>query len=349
MRQRRLKLRALASDSGELIFYRRANLPGPKESFYVRSPTSAPDALRDALSMAYGEIGRVRSTVPCFSSAGPGFIWTESMAWVTFSNSKLYSPTTSPSKRACERHTASWRSLAYNRRSDRRRLCRPSVQALAVARRWLRTLDRKAMSDALVNLQEAERSCAERYLSLLRNTLADNLRAVWLFGSFCARGYVAAHMPMNSDIDLLVITESEVSSQTQEALLNETYPLYLECGRQISPQFWTVRKFGQPSTEKRRRSGSTFLAMGKYCCHGAEPSKSSCRWFRAIGQRFRVRSFSSFMTRSQNLAPSFCSSHRPRTSLPPSARTPRAIWIALLRTMPSSRILTRIASKKTSG
>ena len=30
-------------------------------------------------------------------------------------------------------------------------------------------------------------------------------------------------------------------------------------------------------------------------------------------------------------------------------RTPRAIWIALLRTMPSSRILTRIASKKTSG
>ena len=56
----RLKLRALASDSGELIFYRRANLPGPKESFYVRSPTSAPDALRDALSMAYGEIGRVR-------------------------------------------------------------------------------------------------------------------------------------------------------------------------------------------------------------------------------------------------------------------------------------------------
>ena len=45
------------------------------------------------------------------------------------------------------------------------------------------------------------------------------------------------------------------------------------------------------------------------------------------------------MTRSQNLAPSFCSSHRPRTSLPPSARTPKAIWIALLRTMPSSRVL----------
>src|SRR5215472_7271169 len=32
------------------------------------------------------------------------------------------------------------------------------------------------------------------------------------------------------------------------------------------------------------------------------------------------------MTRSQNLAPSFCPSHRPRISLVPSARTPRAIW-----------------------
>lgn len=56
----RLKLRALASDRGEIIFYRRANQQGPKESFYLRSPTSAPGAMRDALSLAYGEIGRVR-------------------------------------------------------------------------------------------------------------------------------------------------------------------------------------------------------------------------------------------------------------------------------------------------
>ena len=52
--------------------------------------------------------------------------------------------------------------------------------------------------------------------------------------------------------------------------------------------------------------------------------------------RFR----SSFMTRSQNLAPSFCSSQRPRISLAPSARTPSAMWTALLRTRPSSRTLT---------
>src|SRR6187551_1960206 len=38
--------------------------------------------------------------------------------------------------------------------------------------------------------------------------------------------------------------------------------------------------------------------------------------------------FISVMTRSQNLAPSFCSSQRPRISFVPSARTPRAMWTA---------------------
>jgi predicted adenylyl cyclase CyaB len=56
----RLKLRAFCRDEGELIFYRRVDQPGPKESFYLRSPTSAPDTLRESLSLAYGVTGRVR-------------------------------------------------------------------------------------------------------------------------------------------------------------------------------------------------------------------------------------------------------------------------------------------------
>ncbi|MGA2189514.1 MAG: class IV adenylate cyclase [Steroidobacteraceae bacterium] len=55
----RLKLRVFADGTGELIFYRRANSKGPKESFYVRAPASAPDALRDCLSAAHGQVGRV--------------------------------------------------------------------------------------------------------------------------------------------------------------------------------------------------------------------------------------------------------------------------------------------------
>jgi len=56
----RLKLRAFSREQGELIFYRRANQHGPKESFYLRSPTSAPDTLRESLSQAYGQAGRVQ-------------------------------------------------------------------------------------------------------------------------------------------------------------------------------------------------------------------------------------------------------------------------------------------------
>ena len=56
----RLKLRIFANGQGELIFYRRADQAGPKESFYLHSPTSAPDSLRESLALAYGEAGRVR-------------------------------------------------------------------------------------------------------------------------------------------------------------------------------------------------------------------------------------------------------------------------------------------------
>ncbi|MBR8656576.1 class IV adenylate cyclase [Achromobacter sp. Marseille-Q0513] len=58
--QGRLKLRAFADGHGELIFYRRADDAGPKESFYVISPTASPDTLRETLQLAYGVIGRVR-------------------------------------------------------------------------------------------------------------------------------------------------------------------------------------------------------------------------------------------------------------------------------------------------
>jgi predicted adenylyl cyclase CyaB len=56
----RLKLRAFSESAGELIFYRRSDVAGPKESFYVISPTASPDTLREALSLAHGACGRVR-------------------------------------------------------------------------------------------------------------------------------------------------------------------------------------------------------------------------------------------------------------------------------------------------
>jgi predicted adenylyl cyclase CyaB len=56
----RLKLREFANGSGQLIFYRRADEQGPKESFYVLSETDSPASLREVLSLACGQLGRVR-------------------------------------------------------------------------------------------------------------------------------------------------------------------------------------------------------------------------------------------------------------------------------------------------
>jgi predicted adenylyl cyclase CyaB len=55
----RLKLRVFSETEGELIFYRRTDRQGPKESFYVRSPTTSPATLREALTLAHGQVGRV--------------------------------------------------------------------------------------------------------------------------------------------------------------------------------------------------------------------------------------------------------------------------------------------------
>ena len=64
----RLKLRALSATSGQLIFYQRPDQAGPKESFFLISPTSSPDTLREALTLAYGQTGRVRKHRTLFLS-----------------------------------------------------------------------------------------------------------------------------------------------------------------------------------------------------------------------------------------------------------------------------------------
>ena len=55
----RLKLRKFAPDHGELIFYQRSDVAGPKASFYRRASTCEPDTLCQTLALAYGVVGRV--------------------------------------------------------------------------------------------------------------------------------------------------------------------------------------------------------------------------------------------------------------------------------------------------
>jgi adenylate cyclase len=48
-RRGRLKLREFSVDAGELIFYRRPDQTGPKESRFIVAPTASPGRLREAL------------------------------------------------------------------------------------------------------------------------------------------------------------------------------------------------------------------------------------------------------------------------------------------------------------
>ena len=56
----RLKLRAFADGSAELIAYERPDTEGPKLSTYHRAPAADPAAMRTALAAACGVRGRVR-------------------------------------------------------------------------------------------------------------------------------------------------------------------------------------------------------------------------------------------------------------------------------------------------
>ena len=56
----RLKLRTFSDTKGELIFYVRPDQAGPKESSYLIYPTRSPGTLRELLTQAWGQVGRVR-------------------------------------------------------------------------------------------------------------------------------------------------------------------------------------------------------------------------------------------------------------------------------------------------
>jgi hypothetical protein len=118
------------------------------------------------------------------------------------------------------------------------------------------------MTDPLRHLNPTERSCLLRYVSHLRASLGAELIEVWLFGSFARGDTWPPHMPMNSDIDLLIVTTTEIDSARRDAFVNETYPLYLESGRQISPQFWSAAKFASPPTNAALTFKQVLLAEG---------------------------------------------------------------------------------------
>jgi predicted adenylyl cyclase CyaB len=63
----RLKLRVLAPDQGQLIYYERADAAGPKRSEYFVSPTDDPASLHAVLALCLGVRGVVRKRRSLFT------------------------------------------------------------------------------------------------------------------------------------------------------------------------------------------------------------------------------------------------------------------------------------------
>ena len=131
-------------------------------------------------------------------------------------------------------------------------------------------------------LTSVERDCLDRYLDLLRTTLRDDLIGIWVFGSVARAESWPQGMPIRSDLDLLVVTASEGDSSIQQDLLDATYPLFLESGRQIGPQFLPAARVREPKDD---RTASFLEQLGReavpvWCRPDADvplPLEPACR------------------------------------------------------------------------
>lgn len=102
-------------------------------------------------------------------------------------------------------------------------------------------------------LGETERACLQSYLDLLVEALGTQLVEVAVFGSVARGESWPRGMPIRSDLDLLVVTEMPLPQKEIERLVDATMPLFLECGRQIGPQFRTREALARPKGERTAR------------------------------------------------------------------------------------------------
>jgi predicted nucleotidyltransferase len=105
----------------------------------------------------------------------------------------------------------------------------------------------------MTELNATELDAVARYVERLSSRLGDQLIEVWLFGSAARGDLWGPGSPMHSDIDLLVLTRSPPGDDLEQELVNETYPLFLEHGRQASPHFKCKSRFDRPRDAKERR------------------------------------------------------------------------------------------------
>jgi predicted nucleotidyltransferase len=110
-------------------------------------------------------------------------------------------------------------------------------------------------------LTGAERRTLDAYVAVLRERLGDDLLAVRVFGSVARGESWWDGMPIPSDLDLLVLVREPLAPALGRELLDATYPLYLESGRQLGPQFRTPEQHAASPSGAAIDADSVELAL----------------------------------------------------------------------------------------
>ena len=110
-------------------------------------------------------------------------------------------------------------------------------------------------------LSDVERRTLDAYVAVLRERLGDDLLAVRVFGSVARGEAWWEGMPIRSELDLLVLVREPLDPALQQELVDATYPLYLESGRQLGPQFRTPEQHSASPSRAVIDADSVELAL----------------------------------------------------------------------------------------
>lgn len=92
---------------------------------------------------------------------------------------------------------------------------------------------------------QVELECLEDYIKNILGKVGDSILSIWLFGS-AAENKRWKIPTLRSDIDILILTKDEISRNSVDNMINDTYELFLKCGTQISPSFISIDEWNYP-------------------------------------------------------------------------------------------------------
>jgi predicted nucleotidyltransferase len=118
---------------------------------------------------------------------------------------------------------------------------------------------------SLAILNDAERRTLDAYVALLRERLGERLLSIRVYGSVARGEQWWKGMSIRSDLDLFVLVSEPLEASVEQELLDATYPLFLESGRQLGPQFRTPEQFAASPIRESIERDAFELVLPKRC------------------------------------------------------------------------------------